>query len=142
MRTITKQVVAEFSRKAALAIWVGPAQTGGHRSDDVQFLHTLDGIVRYVKTQGTDHPAPEVAGTVLYRFADGQPFGDCNKRTGLIIATQLMESAGYRLTRPDREVWEYLNLFATNHPEKVRFLQWFKKSFARANDSPTVLRHE
>ncbi|MGB6442325.1 MAG: hypothetical protein WBF81_03420 [Thermoplasmata archaeon] len=132
-RTIPLELTNRLGRNAVLAIWSGAAQTSGHRSSKVRYPQTVDRIVAYVRSEGARQPTTTVAGTVLYRFAGDQPFGDCNKRTGLIIATELMEDAGFHLVRPDQEVWLYLNRFATNHPSLDAFLEWFRDSFEVSN---------
>lgn len=140
MGRIPSHTVEHLTRRVIEAIWMGPAQTGGHRSDEVRFPQVLDSVVRFARESASVLPATTVAGTVLYRFADEQPFGDCNKRTGLILAVELMQAAGYRLTRPAPQIWRYLNLFATNHPGREEFLQWFSESFspgAPAQPPPT-----
>ena len=129
MRTIPEAQLHRLTPHSIMAIWSGPAQTGGHRSDEIQYPQVLDGVVQYARTEGPRRPAHEVAATLLYRLCHEQPFGDCNKRTGLIIATGLMESAGFELTRPDSQVWVYLNKFATNFPTLDEFIAWFGASF-------------
>jgi prophage maintenance system killer protein len=128
---IPAEVAETISEGLILHVWQGPAQTGGHRSNEVQAPGTLAGIVQIIHDRHADMPAAELAGTVLFRFCHGQPFGDCNKRTGLIIATRLMEAAGYERVRPDEEVWRYLNLHATNGPSRAEMVEWFAQSFRR-----------
>jgi hypothetical protein len=132
---IPRSAVQGLTPKAIETIWMGPAQNGGHRSDEIRLPQVIDAMVKYVRENGSQLAAGTVARTFLYRLCEEQPFGDGNKRTGLIIATDLMNAAGYRLTRPDEEVWRYLNLFAKNHPGEADLVRWFGDIF-RQVESP------
>jgi prophage maintenance system killer protein len=139
MGRIPAAAVRNLTPKSIESVWLGAAQTGGHRSDEIQYPQVLPVVASYVRKNAWRLPAPTVAGTFLYRLADEQPFGDCNKRTGMIIATGMMEAAGYRLVRPNDEVSRYLNLFATNHPNRRAFVRWFAASFVESEPAgPSV----
>ncbi len=116
--------IAELTEQTVLSIWRGPAQTGRHRSDAYKYPQAVEKIVRYIRENAAEGDAVETASEVWYRFCDEQPFGDCNKRTGLIIATMILEERGIEFVRPDPEIAHYLNLFATNYPSRSEFKRW------------------
>jgi prophage maintenance system killer protein len=115
-------------------VWRVPAQTGGHRSDELRHPRTLASIAAFINKRQGEMDPHVLAGTVLYRFCDEQPFGDCNKRTGLILADLLMRRAGYQLVRGNDETSAYLNLFATNNPSKSAVIAWVRDGFTPHSD--------
>jgi len=120
-------LIESFDEDLVLKAWK-LAQTGGHRSDEIRSRSDLRSIIDYVRS-ARDQSTMEVAGTVLYMFCYDQPFGDCNRRTGFILASEMMKEAGYRLVRSDTDVARYLQLFATNAPPRDDFLRWFAETW-------------
>jgi prophage maintenance system killer protein len=130
-RRIPVDLAAAFTPALVQLAWEGVVKYGGgHRSLDLKYPQVVERVCRFVQTEGSGREPWQVASKVLYAFAYEQPYGDCNRRTGWVLAYRLMEAAGYRLARSEDQVVEYLSLFATNFPSEEAFTQWLRESFA------------
>lgn len=76
-------------------------------------------------------PPWHIAGVGLCRLVKGNPFIDCNHRTGWLLCQTLMEVAGFALVRPTNEVVEFVKSIDANDRQVEEVIEWVRRSFLR-----------
>ncbi|MDE1822216.1 MAG: Fic family protein [Euryarchaeota archaeon] len=115
-----------------IAIWQSTIDEGsGHFSREVKYPTVLAKISNYLQNEALRVPPWEACGTVLFRFVDEQPFGDCNHRTGWFLVQALMARAGYRLVRSEDHIVDFLRGMVNRAVTREQAIAWVRESFAR-----------